>query len=136
MKTLSWPEDCWLRALFGRRPGNRPCRGLPHLPSLELLLIAIWLFLVSSSVCWVQARRSILLWEWACVSCGAFIWQCFDTEFVRAPTGCWELVSVSRSWGLFFCNQHSHGGGENPPVAAQLSASKCEVGTGGRNLGI
>lgn len=89
MKTFSWPEHCWLRAPFGSHPGNWPCWGLPHLPSLELLLIAIWLFLVSSSVCWVRAGK-----VHPAVGVGLRAQWGFHLEmfwhFVCQGTGCWK----------------------------------------------
>lgn len=87
----SFNENPFLaRALLAENSIWNPFKRLTLLeptpgPSSEFLLIAIWLFLVSPRVCWVQQGKSVLLRTWGCVSCRPLIWKCFDTSFVRAP---------------------------------------------------
>lgn len=102
--------------------------------SSEFLLIAIWLFLVSSSVCWVQAGEVHpaegvgLCEQWG------FNLEMF-WHFICQGTSCWKLVKISRSRELFYF-LISVFRGENPQSQQLLSAFRCEVGSGRRGSGI
>lgn len=58
MKILSWPEHSLLaeNAIWNPFRKLTPLEPAPFFSS-EFLLIAIWLFLVSSSLCWVRAGK-------------------------------------------------------------------------------
>jgi hypothetical protein len=83
---------------------------------LEFLLIAIWLFLVSSSVCWVQVGKVhpaeiVRLCE---------LWG-FNLEmfwhFICQGTSCWKLVRVSRRWEIIIFFKSAFSQRRESPVA-------------------